>query len=181
MRREGYELSVGKPIVIEKEIDGVKCEPVEELVIDVPTAQMGAVMEIVGARKGETLHVEPRGPVDDAPCLQDDEPGAHRSPRPRPDRDAGRGDHAPHTQRVRAGLDRAFRRPAGVIIATESGQVTPHAVGLAHDRGVLFVKPGDPSTAARSSASTTGPTTSRSTSSARRSSTTCAPQAKTRR
>ncbi|MCA9085774.1 MAG: translational GTPase TypA [Planctomycetaceae bacterium] len=51
MRREGYELSVGKPEVILKEIDGKKCEPYESLVVDVPTADVGAVMELVGNRR----------------------------------------------------------------------------------------------------------------------------------
>jgi len=61
MRREGYELSVGKPQVIMKDIDGVKHEPVEYLVIDVPHGQMGPVMELVGARKGEIAKMESKG------------------------------------------------------------------------------------------------------------------------
>src|SRR5690606_37887015 len=55
MRREGYELQVSKPQVIMKEIDGVKCEPVERVQIDVPEEYTGAVMESLGARKGEML------------------------------------------------------------------------------------------------------------------------------
>ncbi|MCA9050916.1 MAG: translational GTPase TypA, partial [Planctomycetaceae bacterium] len=51
MRREGYELSVGKPQVILKEINGKKCEPYELLVVDVPTADVGSVMELVGSRR----------------------------------------------------------------------------------------------------------------------------------
>src|SRR5688572_26906939 len=53
MRREGYELSVGKPQVIMKEIDGVKQEPFESLVVEVPSEKLGPVMELVGARRGE--------------------------------------------------------------------------------------------------------------------------------
>lgn len=53
MRREGFELSVGKPEVIVKEIDGKKCEPYELLVVDVPTADVGPVMELVGYRRGQ--------------------------------------------------------------------------------------------------------------------------------
>ena len=55
MRREGYELQVSKPEVIVREIDGVRCEPVERVQIDVPEEHTGAVMESVGARKGELL------------------------------------------------------------------------------------------------------------------------------
>ena len=57
MRREGYELSVGKPEVIVKKIDGRKCEPWELLVIDVPATDVGAVMELVGARRGQADHM----------------------------------------------------------------------------------------------------------------------------
>jgi GTP-binding protein len=144
MRREGFELSVGKPIVIEKLIDGVKCEPVEELVIDVPTALMGSVMEIVGARKGEALHVEPRGPSM-THLVYKITSRALIGLRGRV-LTATQGEAIIH--HTLSGYDpvspETFERPAGVIIATEGGQVTPHAVGLAHDRGVLFVKPGDP-------------------------------------
>lgn len=59
MRREGYEFQVSKPKVIMKEIDGVLCEPVEELVIDVPEDFVGPVMEKVGRRRGELLDMQP--------------------------------------------------------------------------------------------------------------------------
>ena len=61
MRREGYELQVGKPKVIEKEIDGVKCEPYETLVIDVPEEYSGKAIELVTQRKGDLLVMEPKG------------------------------------------------------------------------------------------------------------------------
>ena len=61
MRREGYELSVSTPRVLYKEIDGVKCEPVEKLVIDVPETSVGAVMEKMGVRKAELLEMHPIG------------------------------------------------------------------------------------------------------------------------
>ena len=61
MRREGYELSVGKPQVIMKEIDGVKQEPFESLVVEVPSEKLGPVMELVGARRGETEEMHIRG------------------------------------------------------------------------------------------------------------------------
>ncbi|MEN0019840.1 MAG: GTP-binding protein, partial [Planctomycetota bacterium] len=61
MRREGYELSVGRPRVITKEIDGEMHEPLEELVIDAPNEAVGPVMMLVGERKGLQLKMEPRG------------------------------------------------------------------------------------------------------------------------
>jgi GTP-binding protein len=61
MRREGYELQVGKPQVIIKEIDGVKCEPYETMVIDVPEEVSGKAIELVTQRKGDMLVMEPKG------------------------------------------------------------------------------------------------------------------------
>ncbi len=61
MRREGYELSVSTPRVLYKDIDGVKCEPVERLVIDVPEESVGAVMEKLGTRKAELQSMHPVG------------------------------------------------------------------------------------------------------------------------
>jgi len=61
MRREGYELQIGQPQVIIKEIDGVKCEPVEELTIDLPEHLSGRAVEFVTLRKGEMLSMTPKG------------------------------------------------------------------------------------------------------------------------
>ena len=61
MRREGYELQVGQPQVLIKEIDGVKCEPVEVLTVDVPEPVSGKVIELVSQRKGDMLIMEPKG------------------------------------------------------------------------------------------------------------------------
>ncbi|WP_430615412.1 translational GTPase TypA [Flavobacterium sp. JP2137] len=61
MRREGYELQIGQPQVILKDIDGVKCEPIEELTIDIPENLSGRAVEFVTLRKGEMLSMEPRG------------------------------------------------------------------------------------------------------------------------
>ncbi|MGB0915634.1 MAG: translational GTPase TypA [Crocinitomicaceae bacterium] len=61
MRREGYELQVGQPQVILKEVDGVKCEPVEELTIDLPEVNSGTAVEAVTKRKGEMKNMEPKG------------------------------------------------------------------------------------------------------------------------
>ncbi len=61
MRREGYEFSVSTPRVLYKDIDGVKCEPIERLIIDVPESSMGAVMEKLGPRKADLLSMAPQG------------------------------------------------------------------------------------------------------------------------
>ncbi len=61
MRREGYELQVGKPKVLFREIDGVKCEPYEVLVVDVPEEYSGKVIDLVSKRKGDLLIMEPKG------------------------------------------------------------------------------------------------------------------------
>jgi GTP-binding protein len=61
MRREGYEVAVGRPQVIIKEIDGKSCEPYEQLTVDVPMVSQGAVMEQLGARKGDLISMQPDG------------------------------------------------------------------------------------------------------------------------
>ena len=61
MRREGYEFQVGAPKVLYKELEGKRCEPIEELVVDVPEEYMGSVMEKMGARKGELQAMQPKG------------------------------------------------------------------------------------------------------------------------
>jgi GTP-binding protein len=61
MRREGYEVQVGQPQVILKEIDGVKCEPIEDLTVDVPEENSGTVIDAVTRRKGEMVSMEPKG------------------------------------------------------------------------------------------------------------------------
>ena len=63
MRREGYEFQVGKPQVIIKEIDGVKCEPIETLVVDVPEVSSGKAIELITQRKGLLKVMEPKGDV----------------------------------------------------------------------------------------------------------------------
>lgn len=61
MRREGFEMAVSRPTVICKEIDGIKHDPIEQLTIEVPSEFAGNVIQLVGQRKGEMVHIEPRG------------------------------------------------------------------------------------------------------------------------
>ncbi|MDX2146994.1 MAG: translational GTPase TypA [Planctomycetota bacterium] len=147
MRREGFELSIGKPEVIirEVEIDGklVKQEPIEELVIDCPNENLGSVMELVGGRKGEVKKMEPRG--EGTTHLLFEVPSRSLI--------GLRGRVLTATQ-GQAIMNHSFirfepmsgeipHRAQGVLVASEGGPVTTHAVELLHDRGVLFVVPGD--------------------------------------
>ncbi|GJM19640.1 MAG: GTP-binding protein [Phycisphaeraceae bacterium] len=144
MRREGYEVGVGRPIVIEKEIDGVKCEPVEELVVDCPNDAVGAVMQLVGERQGEMRTMEARG-SEITHCVFEITSRALIGLRGRV-MTASQGEAIMHHTFERfapMGVSPP-RRLSGVMIATEGGQVTGHACELLHQRGVLFVKPGDP-------------------------------------
>ena len=61
MRREGFELSVGKPHVVFKSVQGKRCEPFESLVVEVPSDRLGSVMELVGQRRGDLMHMSTRG------------------------------------------------------------------------------------------------------------------------
>lgn len=143
MRREGFEISVGKPEVIIKEIEGVKSEPIEELVIDVPNESVGKVMELVGSRKAETKKMEPRG--DRMTHLVFEIPARNLIGFRGRVLTATQGEAIMHHTFLRYApvISEPIRRPNGVLIASESGQVTAYAVEGLHDRGVLFVEPGD--------------------------------------
>ncbi|QYU66892.1 translational GTPase TypA [Leptolyngbya sp. 15MV] len=143
MRREGFEISVGKPEVIIKEIEGVKSEPIEELVIDVPNESVGKGMELVGSRKAETKKMEPRG--DRMTHLVFEIPARNLIGFRGRVLTATQGEAIMHHTFLRYApvISEPIRRPNGVLIASESGQVTAYAVEGLHDRGVLFVEPGD--------------------------------------
>ncbi|MFT5423922.1 MAG: GTP-binding protein [Phycisphaerales bacterium] len=143
MRREGFELSVGRPIVIEKEIDGVKSEPVEEMVVDCPNEHVGSVMMLVGERKGETVKMEPRGDLM-THCVFEITSRALIGLRARV-LNATQGQAIMHHtfKRFAPVTGDRMSRIAGAMIATETGAVTGHAAENLHERGVLFVKPGD--------------------------------------
>jgi GTP-binding protein len=141
MRREGFELSVGKPEVIIKEIDGVPHEPIEELVIDVPNEAIGKVMELVGGRKAEMKKMEPRG--DKITHLAFEIPARALIGLRGRILTATQGEGIMHHTFLRyapASSD-PLRRIQGVMVATESGAVTAFAVEGLHERGVLFVVP----------------------------------------
>ncbi|MEM7630202.1 MAG: translational GTPase TypA [Planctomycetota bacterium] len=142
MRREGFELSVGRPIVIVKEIDGVLSEPVEELVIDCPEGAVGSVMQLVGERRGELRKMEPRGDGM-THCVFEITSRALIGLRGRV-LTASQGEAIMHHtfEKFEPVSGDRPERIAGVMIATEKGQVTGHAVENLHDRGFLFISPG---------------------------------------
>jgi GTP-binding protein len=143
MRREGFELAVGKPQVVVKEIDGVMHEPIEWLVIDCPNTGLGPVMELVGARKGEIKSMEPRG--DAVTHLEFEIPARGLIGLRSRILTATQGEGIMHHtfERFAPMSGSAPSRSQGVLIASETGAVTTHACELLADRGVLFVEPGD--------------------------------------
>ena len=106
MRREGYEFTVSRPEIILREVDGVRCEPVEDVVVEMPERCAGAVMEKLAQRKGRMLAMEQRdGRV--RLVLRGAEPRPVRLPQRVPDRHARRGRAAPHRARLRAARGRS--------------------------------------------------------------------------
>ncbi|MFO0856267.1 MAG: translational GTPase TypA [Phycisphaerales bacterium] len=143
MRREGFELSVGKPEVIVKDVDGVPHEPVEELVVDVPNEYVGSIMELIGSRKGELKKMEPRGNV--VTHLSFEIPSRSLIGLRGRALTATQGEAIMHHSFVRfmpLGAELP-RRKAGVLISLETGPVTTYALKELADRGVMFVEPGD--------------------------------------
>lgn len=143
MRREGYELQVSKPEVIVKEIDGVKMEPIERLLIDVPEEHMGTVMESLGSRKAEMVNMINSGN------------GQVRLEFLIPARGLiGYGTHFLTLTRGYGIMNHAFDsygpfvggqvggRHQGVLVSSENGVSTTYGILSIEDRGVLFLEPG---------------------------------------
>jgi len=142
MRREGYELSIGKPRVILKMKDGVMEEPFETLVIEVPTVNFGPVMEFVGLRRGEIIEMQSRGnftlarfsiPARGLIGLRTKLLNAT----------AGTAvmNHVFEAYRPAAGG--VPRRQNGVMVSMTSGRVNAFALDTLQQRSEMFVKPGD--------------------------------------
>ena len=142
MRREGFELQVGQPQVLYKEIDGQRNEPVETLVVDVPQETAGKVIELATQRKGELLIMEPKG---DLQHLEFKIPS--------------RGIIGLRTNVLTATFGEAImthrfvgyepykgmipERINGSIISMDSGDVTAYALDKLQDRGKFFINPGE--------------------------------------
>lgn len=142
MRREGYELSVSKPQVVIREIDGVACEPFETLVVEVPADRLGPVMEMVGNRRGQLLEMNPRG---EYTLVRFDIPA--------------RGLIGLRTRMLNATQGTAIinhrfneyrpveaevpKRSNGVLVSMVQGKAVPYSLFNLQDRAELFVGPGE--------------------------------------
>ena len=143
MRREGYEMSIGRPRVIIKDIEGVAHEPLEVLVVDAPVASVGKVMELVGSRKGELKKMEDRGTHTSHLVFQITSRSLIGLRSRLLTATQGEAIMSHRFERYVPMSGEAGGRQQGVMIATEAGPVTTYAVEQLHDRGILFVKPGD--------------------------------------
>ncbi len=143
MRREGFELTVGKPEVITKMIDGAVCEPVESLVFDCPPGSVGAIMELVASRRGELKNMEQRS--DTLTHLSFEIPSRGIIGLRSRVMTVSGGEATMHHSYLRYApvQGETPHRLVGVLIATEGGDVTGYACELASDRGHLFVTPGE--------------------------------------
>jgi GTP-binding protein len=141
MRREGYEIQVGQPQVIIKEIDGKKCEPVETLIVDVPGEVAGKVIELVTQRKGELLIMEPKG---DLQHLEFEIP-ARGIIGLRNNVLTATGGEAIMAHRFKAYEPWKGTIPGrlnGVLVSMEKGSTTAYSIDKLQDRGRFFVDPG---------------------------------------
>ncbi len=142
MRREGFELQVSKPQVIKKEIDGVMCEPYEDVMIEVPEENVGTVIEALGNREGEMVNmtnhenqvrlnylVPSRGLIGFSTEFMTMTKGY------------GILNHTFKEYKKVAGTS-VGERKLGVLVSMENGQSTAYALGQLEDRGVMFIEPG---------------------------------------
>ena len=141
MRREGYEFSVSRPEIILREIDGEKCEPIEDVVVEVPRVYAGSVMEKLSARKGRLVGMEQRA---ESSHLEFVVPSrglfGYRSEFLSDTRGDGILHHTVRGYEPYAG-DLA-RRSVGAIVATEAGKTTPYALFGIQERATMFVSAG---------------------------------------
>ena len=142
MRREGFELQVSKPVVIIKEIDGVKCEPFEDVQIDVPEEYVGNVIEALGNREGimENMHnhenqvrllytVPSRGLIGFSTEFMTMTKGY------------GMINHTFKEYRKMTSSN-VGERKLGVLVSMENGKATAYSLGALEDRGIMFIEPG---------------------------------------
>ena len=142
MRREGYELQVGKPQVIVKEIDGVKCEPYEIMVVDVPEESASKAINLVTQRKGDLMIMEPKGDLQHLEFYIPSR-GIIGLRNLMLTATAGQAimthrfkEFAPHKGDIVA-------RSKGAFISMEQGASTAFALNKLQDRGTFFVEAGD--------------------------------------
>ena len=143
MRREGFELQVSKPTVIIKEIDGVKCEPFEDLQMDVPQDYVGGVIETLGQRDGI---LENMTNTDNQVRLNYIIPSrgliGFTTEFMTLTKGYGILNHAYREYRPMAG-GMVGERKLGALVSMENGKATAYALGQLEDRGTMFIEPGD--------------------------------------
>ncbi len=142
MRREGYELQIGQPQVIIKEIDGVACEPVEELTIDLPEGMSGKAVELVSQRKGDMTNMEARG---DRMICEFTIPsrgliGLRNQLLTATAGEAIVSHRFKEFQPMKEGIP---GRINGSLISMETGTAIPYSIDKLQDRGKFFVDPGE--------------------------------------
>jgi len=143
MRREGYELTVGKPEVIEREIDGVRSEPYERVSIDTDSSTMGSALELLGSRGGEILKVDQRG---QRMHIEADIPARGLIGFRTRLLNVTAGEAVMHHSFIgyRPASGSVKKRQNGVMIGNEVGTATTYALLQLCERGVMFVQPSDP-------------------------------------
>jgi GTP-binding protein len=142
MRREGYELQVGQPRVIIKEIDGVKSEPIEVMTVDVPEAFSGKVIELVSQRKGELLVMETRGDLIHIE-FQIPSRGLIGLRNMLLTASAGEAIIAHRFKEFQAWKGNIPARSNGVLVSKLAGMATAYSIAYLQDRGRFFIEPGD--------------------------------------
>ena len=143
MRREGYELQVSPPRVLYQEIDGVKCEPIERLVVDVPSDCVGAVMEKIGSRKGDLVEMTPVGDRMKVEFLVPSR-GLFGYRNEFLTDTKGEGIMASVFDRYAPMKGEISRRSTGSLVAFETGEAVTYGLFNAQKRGQLFIGPGTP-------------------------------------
>ncbi len=142
MRREGYELTVGQPQVIIKEIDGVKCEPYETLVVDVPAEYSGKVIDLVTQRKGEMLVMETKGEMQHVE-FEIPSRGMIGLRSQMLTNTAGEAVMAHRFNEYKPWKGPIQGRNNGVLISKFTGTSTPYSIDKLQDRGNFFIDPGE--------------------------------------
>lgn len=142
MRREGYELQVGQPTVIYKEIDGVKCEPIEELTINVPEEFSSKMIDMVTRRKGEMTSMESQG---DRVNIEFDIPSRGIMGLRTNVLTASQGEAimAHRFKEYQPYKGEITRRTNGSMIALETGNAFAYSIDKLQDRGKFFIEPGE--------------------------------------
>jgi GTP-binding protein len=145
MRREGFELCVGKPQVIYRDIDGEKCEPIEQLVIDCPEDCQSAVMALLGDRRAEMVKMGHRSSTSGFIHMEFKIPARSLMGLRSRMLNATKGQAIMHHtligyEPVKGELP---KRQLGVLISNETGAATAYSLDALYDRGIFFVRPGE--------------------------------------